>query len=341
MEDDDTISMISMASTATSRETKKRHAKEYIKKLKMEKQKYLLLNVQYQSQIEELKKKIKQLENNNKEEGKVEKEEEKEEEEIKKEKKEEEKEEEKKEKEEKYKKMEEEYKRMQLQIKDMKNINDTLRCQLIDINIENQKEKKREQERNLAEKKAKANNIKVDTEKLIYIYKTSKNIKENYDIMKNDTKRMLNRFIENETKGALSDLNKFVEEFIARERAETEFEAKEFCGYFMKQGAKRKSWRKRWFIFRSDLTFEYFKSSQPGQKPLNSVSCKNKFDVHVDASMHKSFCFRIISDKRIFFLVASNAEECHRTIQRLRLWQEVNSKRLKTRSESLSSTSTT
>eukprot|EP01104_Vermistella_antarctica_P017273 TRINITY_DN6095_c0_g1_i1.p1 TRINITY_DN6095_c0_g1~~TRINITY_DN6095_c0_g1_i1.p1 ORF type:complete len:1127 (+),score=247.22 TRINITY_DN6095_c0_g1_i1:338-3718(+) len=78
------------------------------------------------------------------------------------------------------------------------------------------------------------------------------------------------------------------------------------CGYLTKQGGAVKNWKRRWFTLTLDGVLSYY-PERSAEKALNTVNlAKHKFEVGVEQTSHKNFCFYIETPKRKFLIAADS-----------------------------------
>ncbi|KAG2382661.1 hypothetical protein C9374_005241 [Naegleria lovaniensis] len=106
---------------------------------------------------------------------------------------------------------------------------------------------------------------------------------------------------------------------------DSEDQVRETAGFLLKVGQTVKSWKRRWFVFRKDLTFSYFKTIED-LKPIDTidVSMEDSLDVSADVTQGKPFAFKLVTKDRTYYLCATNEDEKRRWISTLRRWFEVN-----------------
>lgn len=97
-------------------------------------------------------------------------------------------------------------------------------------------------------------------------------------------------------------------------------------GYLLKQGKAVKSWKRRWFVFRKDLTFSYYVSHEDKKKPLSTIDLSKEsfLEVSTDASQGKAFTFKMVTKDRTFYLSATNEDEKRRWVYFLKKWFSIN-----------------
>eukprot|EP01088_Endostelium_zonatum_P018765 TRINITY_DN6148_c0_g1_i1.p1 TRINITY_DN6148_c0_g1~~TRINITY_DN6148_c0_g1_i1.p1 ORF type:complete len:828 (+),score=147.92 TRINITY_DN6148_c0_g1_i1:85-2568(+) len=76
-------------------------------------------------------------------------------------------------------------------------------------------------------------------------------------------------------------------------------------GFLMKQGAKRKSWKRRWFVLYTQGKLSYF-TNQAAAKPLSTFSIVG---CTVQEESSRKHGFNIITNDRIFYISADNEIE--------------------------------
>ncbi|KAF0971568.1 hypothetical protein FDP41_010174 [Naegleria fowleri] len=106
---------------------------------------------------------------------------------------------------------------------------------------------------------------------------------------------------------------------------DSEDQVRETAGFLLKVGQTVKSWKRRWFVFRKDLTFSYFKTVED-LKPIDTidVSMEESLDISADVTQGKPFAFKLVTKDRTYYLCATNEDEKRRWISTLRRWFEVN-----------------
>jgi len=126
----------------------------------------------------------------------------------------------------------------------------------------------------------------------------------------------------------LAEMQQVVRSIAQQEQLEMEKNYREASGYLIKRGAKVKSWKRRWFLFKPDLTFSYYASAD-SSKAINTVDVSSGlFEVYPDNTHKMDFVFKIVTGNRIFFMSASSTEELSRWIHFLRFWRSVNTKKM-------------
>ena len=165
-----------------------------------------------------------------------------------------------------------------------------------------------------------------------------KEVKLDHKNLKTDVKMVTNRFLD-DFQSLSTQLQKQVsthcelaedqyyklEQKFSNFMKDSEDQVRETAGYLLKVGKTVKSWKRRWFVFRRDLTFSYFKTVED-VKPLDTVdvSMEDSLDVSADISQGKPFAFKLVTTNRTYFLCATNEDEKRRWISVLRRWFEVN-----------------
>jgi len=99
---------------------------------------------------------------------------------------------------------------------------------------------------------------------------------------------------------------------------------KERCGFLYKQGAVIKSWKRRWFVFKPNLTMSYYKNVKD-KAPIRVVDLKGGFEVTADKNSPVNFCFKIATRTRTYYFSANNADEVTSWTNYLKQWWLVNS----------------
>jgi hypothetical protein len=107
---------------------------------------------------------------------------------------------------------------------------------------------------------------------------------------------------------------------------------REIAGYLLKQGKKVKNWKRRWFVFRKDLSFSYFKNF--GDKtPIKTINLANDdgLEFKSDISQGEHFTFKVVTKQRTFYFSCSNDTDKDQWLLKLRKWVESNTYFLKSK----------
>jgi len=180
----------------------------------------------------------------------------------------------------------------------------------------------------------------------LYIFNSKtklKQLKLDHQILKSDVgtfKRRIQEDMERLTRQVVDQIRQYgdqvEEQYSSLEtkfnsfKKDSEDQVRETAGFLLKIGKTVKSWKRRWFVFRKDLTFSYFKGIED-TKALDTidVSQEDVLDVSADISQGKPFAFKLVTRERTYFLCATNEDEKRRWISVLRRWFEVNKSYLK------------
>ncbi|ELT87106.1 hypothetical protein CAPTEDRAFT_189353 [Capitella teleta] len=80
-------------------------------------------------------------------------------------------------------------------------------------------------------------------------------------------------------------------------------------GFCVKQGGKRKNWKKRVFVLDKE-SLSYYKSRED-KIPLRAIAVAEILDVRISIGVHptKENLFEVVTEKRVFYVQAANASE--------------------------------
>ncbi|XP_041368007.1 pleckstrin homology domain-containing family A member 1-like [Gigantopelta aegis] len=89
-------------------------------------------------------------------------------------------------------------------------------------------------------------------------------------------------------------------------------------GYGVKQGALRKSWKRRFFVLQENQ-FSYYKSEND-QHPIRSIPTSDILEANISTSGHpnRENLFEFVTTKRTFYIQCDSPEEMHSWIGQIR-----------------------
>ncbi|KAL9657730.1 hypothetical protein ABK040_016225 [Willaertia magna] len=211
----------------------------------------------------------------------------------------------------------------------LKNNNlEQLQCNLAQANIKIQLQEQEKKKIALFASKSKQQLLQLQVEHKNLLIDTRKQLQYfNNSVLKHFTNEILSH-CKQATELFEEQYTKLEEEF-TKYTKESEDQIRETAGYLLKVGGNVKSWKRRWFIFRKDLTFSYYKTVEE-KTPLDTIDVSNdlQMEVSADVTQGKPFAFKIVTQNRTYFLCATNEEEKRKWIDTLRRWFEVNKRYL-------------
>jgi hypothetical protein len=88
------------------------------------------------------------------------------------------------------------------------------------------------------------------------------------------------------------------------------------CGFLVKRGAARKSWKRRWWVL-NDEHFSYFKTKDD-RNPLGAIHLSLIFAVAVEAEAPRMHCFGVYTRHRTYYISAATFETMQRWVELLK-----------------------